>query len=67
MQNWFRRCSTLAALALAVSATTAAPASAQSVTYGLLAGAAFRTLIEHRFLGELLGRDLPAASTWAFR
>ena len=44
MQNWYRRCSTLAGLALAVSAVIAAPASAQSKTVGLLGGADFTTL-----------------------
>jgi len=41
MQTWFRRCSTLAVLTMAAAAVGAAPASAQSVTYGILAGADF--------------------------
>jgi len=49
MQNWFRRCSTLAALALAASAATAAPASAQSVSYGILAGASFSDMMSTDF------------------
>jgi hypothetical protein len=49
MQNWIRRCSTLAVLALAATAATAAPASAQSVSYGILAGASFSDMMNTDF------------------
>jgi hypothetical protein len=46
MRTWFRRCSTLAGLALAATALTATSASAQQQTKaGFLGGAAFTTLM----------------------
>jgi hypothetical protein len=49
MQTWIRRCSTLATIALAASAAAAAPASAQSVSYGILAGASFSDMMSTDF------------------
>jgi len=57
MQNWTRPRVTLAALALAALALTAAPAAAQSVTYGILAGAS---------LSDFSNADVPTSTSAGF-
>lgn len=45
MQTWFRRCSTLAGLALLTVAATPAAAQKKASLYGFLAGADFTTIV----------------------